>query len=151
MVPVIPVLGCSAWKLHIFLLPEACNEQTCLFQQLCQYYGLVPKLLQTVSHAALMFAFYEKANVSSSWIEISIEAFLSFLGQEWFHPPKSKAKSRIIKRTKKSEGGSLSCDPKAVQIHWVIRKLSRHWNAARKESIHKFFQKDPWYSRVHCI
>jgi len=24
------------------------------------YFGLVPKLLQTVSHAALMFAFYEK-------------------------------------------------------------------------------------------
>ena len=30
-----------------------------------QYYGLVPKLLQTVSHAALMFAFYEKAGADS--------------------------------------------------------------------------------------
>jgi hypothetical protein len=50
---------------------------------------------------------------------------------------------KLNQENKKSEGGSLSCDPKAVQIHWVIRKLSRHWNAVRKESIHKFFQEDP--------
>eukprot|EP00435_Cladocopium_sp_Y103_P018699 s2837_g4.t1 len=36
------------------------------------YYGLVPKLLQTVSHAALMFAFYEKADVQTTTIKHNV-------------------------------------------------------------------------------